>query len=213
MIEELAPVEISGHEASVVGGADHPMRVVTRRAAGLEDEGWTPGTRAEVARLFDHLADEWHTRCSPQRTAVVTDALERGGIGGAVCIEVGSGIGSYSGLLAERFDTVVAVDLAEEMLRRAPREPAARVLADASQLPVPAGIADAVVLINAFLFPAEVDRVLAPEGAVLWVNSSGEQTPIHLSAAEVDEALPGAWSGAASRAGAGTWCALRRTHT
>jgi hypothetical protein len=57
--------------------------------------------------------------------------------------------------------------------------------------------------VNALLFPAEVDRVLAPEGSVVWVNSSGDQTPIHLRSEEVAAVLPGEWRGVASRAGQG----------
>jgi hypothetical protein len=45
---------------------------------------------------------------------------------------------------------------------------------------------------------------------LIWVNSSGEQTPIHLTTEEVVVALPFAVSGVESRAGAGTWCVLRR---
>jgi hypothetical protein len=66
------------------------------------------------------------------------------------------------------------------------------------------------VLINAFLFPAEVDRVLSGGGVVVWVNSSGEQTPIYLSTDDLLAALPGKWTGIASRAGEGHWCVLRR---
>ena len=71
-------------------------------------------------------------------------------------------------------------------------------------------LADAVVLVNCFLFPAEVDRVLAPDGVVVWVNSSGAETPIHLPAEDVVEALPGQWAGVQSGAGIGIWCVLRR---
>ena len=77
-------------------------------------------------------------------------------------------------------------------------------------LPLRDSCAAAVVLINAFLFPAEVDRILARDGAVVWVNSSGEQTPIFLSAEDLLTALPGTWMGTASQAGEGTWCVLRR---
>lgn len=59
-------------------------------------------------------------------------------------------------------------------------------------------------------FPAEVDRVLAPEGSVVWVNSRGDQTPIHLRSEEVAAVLPGEWRGIASRAGQGSWCVLSR---
>ncbi|PYR80980.1 MAG: hypothetical protein DMF87_07010 [Acidobacteria bacterium] len=142
------------------------------------------------------------------------DALTRGFdplfVPRGVALEIGSGIGAYSGLLAPRFSSVLAVDLSLAMLQRAPSGPAHRVQADAARLPVRDGAAAAVVLINSFLFPAEVDRVLARDGAVLWVNSSGEYTPIYLSFDDLLAALPGTWTGVASRAGEGSWCVLRR---
>ena len=75
------------------------------------------------------------------------------------------------------------------------------------------GHADAIVLVNCFLFPDEVDRVLAPGGVVVWVNSSGSETPIHLPPQDVVEALPGRWEGVESTAGIGIWSVLwRRDH-
>jgi len=214
MITHLPPVAIEGHQSSRSGSPDHPMRVATRRAAGLEAGGWTSALRDEVAEFFDGLAGEWHTRTSPERTAIVMDALTRGldplFVPRGVALEIGSGIGAYSGLLAPRFSRVLAVDLSLAMLQRAPSGPAHRVQADAARLPVRDGAAAAVVLINSFLFPAEVDRVLARDGAVLWVNSSGEYTPIYLSFDDLLAALPGTWTGVASRAGEGSWCVLRR---
>jgi SAM-dependent methyltransferase len=210
-IEELPPVAIPGHRASGLGSDDHPMRIMTRRAAGLAPGGWDAEARGHVEALFDELSGEWHTRTSPQRTAVVVDTLDRGGVTrGRVAVELGSGIGNYSSLLAERFHTVGAVDLSLGMLRLAPAAPATRIQADAADLPFRAGCADAIVLVNALLFPAEVDRVLAPDGAVVWVNSSGDQTPIHLRSEEVAAVLPGEWRGVASRAGEASWCVLRR---
>ena len=214
-IQYLPPVAIEGHQPSSTGGPDHPMRIATRRAAGLEPGGWTPELRKEVAEFFDTLSGEWHTRTSSQRTAVVMDALERGlgpqasrvGVG----VEVGSGIGTYSGLLAQRFATVLAIDLSFAMLRLAPAGIAHRIQADAAMLPLRDSSAAAIVLINCFLFPAEVDRILAPDGALVWVNSSGAQTPIFLDADDVLSALPGKWTGTSSQAGEGTWCVLRRS--
>ena len=190
------------------------MRIATRRAAGLHTGGWTGELRDEVENYFDGLAGEWHTRASPQRTAIVRDALLRG-LGAihspaGVAVEVGSGIGTYSSLLAERFATVVAIDLSLAMLKLAPSGPALRVQADGAKLPVRDSSAAAVVLINAFVFPAEVERVLSPEGALVWVNSSGEQTPIYLSVDDLVGGLPGDWTGTSSQAGDGLWCVLRR---
>jgi hypothetical protein len=128
-----------------------------------------------------------------------------------VCLDVGAAIGLVSQILADRFPTVVSVDLSGQMLALAPPEPAHRVQADASQLPSPDGAVDVLVLSNAFLFPAEVDRVLAPEGVVVWVSSRGADTPIYLPADDVSDALPGEWDGVASQAGWGTWSVHWRT--
>jgi ubiquinone/menaquinone biosynthesis C-methylase UbiE len=213
-IRHLPSVAIEGHRSSGAGGPDHPMRIATRRAAGLDTGGWTPELRDQVETYFDDLAVEWHTRTSAERMAVVKDALSRGlgpaGASQGVALEVGSGIGAYSGLLAERFATVVAIDLSLEMLKRAPIGPAHRLQADGAKLPVADSSASAIVLINAFLFPTEVERVLSPEGALVWVNSSGEQTPIYLSVDDLVARLSGEWTGTASHAGEGHWCVLRR---
>ncbi len=210
MIQELDPLEIPGHESSNPDGASHPMRSVTRQTAGLAPGGWTPALRKEVATYFDGLADEWVMRTTPLRVKVVEDALARCGELRGVALELGAGNGAYTALLADRFAAVVTTELSPEMLRRQPAKPGHRLLADASSLPMRDGGADAVVLINMFLFPHEVERVLAPDGVVLWVNSSGEQTPIHLLPDEVAQQLPGSWHGVWARAGIGIWCALRR---
>ena len=190
------------------------MRIATRRAAGYDARGWTSELREEVETYFDELAADWYTRSSPERTAIVIDALSRGfepvEVPAGIALEIGSGIGTYSALLAERFATVMAIDLSFEMLKRAPAGPSHRVQADGARLPVADASAAAVVLINAFLFPAEVERVLSAEGLLVWVNSSGEQTPIYLSVDDLVARLPGEWTGTASRAGEGHWCVLRR---
>lgn len=211
-IQRLPDLVIPGHVPSQPDGADHPMRAMTRRAAGLQAPPWDAGARAEVVALFDGLAPEWHTRTSPERAQVVADALQRGAVGtGDTALELGSGTGAYSGVLAERFDRVVSVDLSIEMLRLAGAGPGHRVLADGQDLPVPDASVDAVVLVNMFVFPDEVGRVLTHGGCIVWVNSSGESTPIHLMPDEVAEALPGAWDGTWARAGTGLWTVLRRS--
>lgn len=189
------------------------MRRMTRRIAGLEAGEWDPEALGLVVRTFDGLAPEWHTRVSAERTAVVEDALIRGLdplLGShTLGVEVGSGLGNYTPLLTQRLETVLAVELSWEMLVRAERA-GHRVHADAGRLPVRDGAVDVIVAINAFLFPDEVRRVLAPSGVLVWVNSSGEETPIHLTTAEVVQSLGLDLEGYQSRAGAGTWAALRR---
>ncbi|MEO1062648.1 MAG: class I SAM-dependent methyltransferase [Actinomycetota bacterium] len=194
------------------GGPDHPMRKVTVQVA-FDPEGWTPERRAKVADLFDSLAPEWHTRYGPGRHAPLVDALDRGEVSGdGHCLELGSGVGLTTALLADRFEVVHALDLSIEMLRRSPEEPAPRVLGDSSRLPYPDRSVATIICQNMLLFPAEVDRVLAPGGALVWVNTSAEFTPIHLTAAEVERALLGPWDVVASSAGRGTWAVARRTH-
>ncbi len=188
------------------------MREVTRTIAF---EGIWDADRSSLVRgIFDGLAADWtSTRDTPERALPLLDALDRGGVAGGTAIELGSGTGLVSRHLAERFDRVVGIDLSLEMLRHA-AVGTSLVNADAARLPLRAGIADALVLMNMFLFPGEVARCLAPKGALVWVNSRAEDTPIHLAADEVLEALTasgtGNWSGVASRAGVGSWCVLRR---
>lgn len=196
-----------------VGGPDHPMRHVTRQVA-FEPGGWTPERAHKVAQLFDSMAAAWSERASAERQDSLRDALVRGeleDLAQATCLEIGSGTGSSTADLAQRFRTVLCVDLSRAMLRHAPTAPGQRVNADAARLPIESGSAGCVVLVNALLFPAEVSRVLAPGGALVWVNSLGDRTPIHLPATDVQKALPGRWRGKASEAGWGTWCVLRRS--
>jgi hypothetical protein len=60
------------------------------------------------------------------------------------------------------------------------------------------------------LFPAEVARVLADDGVLLWVSTSGDKTPIYLPPVEVLNALPGTWEATTAQAGWGTWLTGRR---
>ncbi|HVF33299.1 MAG TPA: class I SAM-dependent methyltransferase [Acidimicrobiales bacterium] len=209
VLEPIVPADPPRPGADAVAErAAHPMRAVTRQVA-FEPGGWTGERRAKVAALFDGLAPEWHTHLAdPQRTVPLADAYERGAIpGGGTCLEVGSGDGANTAFLAERHDAVIALDLSIEMLRRATGD---RVRADSGAAPLRTGAVDVVVLVNALLFPDETDRVLAPGGTVVWVNTAGDLTPIHLAAEEVEEALPGAWDGLASEAGWGSWSVWRR---
>jgi len=190
-------------------GPDHPMRRLTRATAF--GEPWTSEDADRVAKVFDDLAPQWSEKhVDPIKAAPLLDAIERGQapLDGR-WIELGSGTGAGARLLHDRARHHVGVDLSEQMLAHAPSL-TPRVRADSSQLPFAADTADVVLLINMLLFPHEVDRVLRPGGLVVWVNSLGDQTPIHLPPADVADALPGDWTGIASHAGTGLWAVLRR---
>ena len=194
-------------------GSDHPVRSVTR-AVAADETFWTPAAAAEMTERFDELAPDWANRLRPEEFVGLPDACERGHLErSALCLEVGSGTGFGTVHLAAHFRQVIAMDLSAGMLELAPPALAQRVRADGASLPLADHSVDVVALINMLLFPSEVDRVLRPDGAVLWFNTLGVRTPIHLPAAEVAASLPGQWYGVASEALWATWCVLRRDTT
>ncbi len=209
MIENLPRTHPEAPERPTMPEAAMRIREVTRQAA-FDPASWTPERAARVAELFDGLASEWHTRRNETRTEPLKDALERGAVPDGVCVEVGSGTGFGTRHLRERFGSVVAIDLSMEMLRRAPADAGYRVCADGAALPLADGAARSIVLENALLFPSEIDRVLAPDGALVWVSSNGDRTPIYLPAEDVAAVLPGHWEGRTAEAGWGSWCVLSR---
>ncbi len=219
MISELPPTGlelIGGRPTWGQAATDNPMRAVTR-AAAFEPDGWTPQRRAEVVSLFDSLAPEWNERDVPERKVTIVDALERGLAAApearrSVAIELGGGTGLNRSTLASRFETLITIDISPEMLALVP-DGTIPVLGDGSRLALPDGSVDALLLINMFLFPAEADRVVSPDGVVVWVSSRGPETPIYLAADEVDRALPGDWDGVAATAGYGTWSVHWRRST
>lgn len=193
-------------------GPDHPIRKVTRQVAFDGSSAWTGERADKMSELFDGMAAEWSERhVDPVKAAPVADALDRGGVDDlGRWLEVGSGTGAGAMVLEGRVPSLTCCDLAREMLRFAPPELAPRVQADASRLPFADAGFDAVLMINMLLFPGEVDRMLAPGGKLVWVNTLGDQTPIHLPADDVAAALPGEWVGVTARAGAGFWAVLER---
>ena len=210
MIDELAPV-VPGTVARTerAGVAEHPMRRVTRQIA-FEPDGWTSERQAKLVELFDGLAPTWPTADEIGLVTPLTDAFDRGLAAAPPArrsrlVDLGGGNGRATGIMAEQFPGTVIVDLSFGMLIRVPAGLAHRIQADAARLPFPGGSIDVLVCANMFLFPDEAVRVLGHGGVLVWVNSWGADTPIHLRADEVDAALPGDWAGVASAAGEGTW--------
>jgi len=206
-------VELASHPDATrpegFAGPDHPMRRLTRAMAF--GQPWTADDAARVQQIFDGMASAWsEDHVDSVKAAPVEDALERGDVPlDGAWLEVGSGTGAGARVLTPRVTSLVCTDLAEQMLHHAP-DLAPRVRADAAALPFPDRRFDAILLINMLLFPAEVDRLLDPDGVVVWVNTLGDQTPIHLPPADVLDALPGNWSGTWAHAGTGFWLTARR---
>ena len=205
--------ELSAHpEASdpkPFAGPDHPIRKLTRAVAFGKE--WKPENAERMSTLFNELAPDWSSdHVDDTKAAPVRDAMERGDVPVAGSwLEVGSGTGAGARVLAGLVGSLVCTDLSAGMLSFAP-DLAPRAQSDASALPFDADSFDAILLINMLLFPREIDRVLRPGGTVLWVNTLGDQTPIHLPAADVLEALPGEWNGTTARAGTGFWLTAER---
>lgn len=193
-------------------GPDHPMRKLTRQVAF--DGAWDDARAKKVGDLFDSMAADWSTdHVDATKAAPIVDAIERGTASAAGrWLELGSGTGAGTRVLSGQVGSLVAFDLAAEMLAHAPGDLAPRVRGDASVLPFGDNAFDSVLMVNMLLFPGEVDRVLAPGGTVVWVNTLGDQTPIHLPAADVAQALPGEWEGVTAKAGTGLWATLRRSN-
>ena len=174
---------------------------------------WDTETAHFVADLFDQLAAEWDTTRATGRDDPLRDALDRGGsFPQGPCLEVGSGTGLFTPLLASLFPQVISVDLSEQMLRQAAGRSPLRVRADVGALPVADARIAVVAAIDMLLFPAEIARVLAPDGVLLGINQLGEDGPLYLPAADVAAALPGRWRAVEAHAGWGSWAALRRAH-
>jgi SAM-dependent methyltransferase len=187
------------------------MRELTR-AIAMDAHAWTAEQAAQMSALFDAAAAGWRDRDVPERHDALADALARGGpFPNGWCVEVGSGTGNATTDLQRAFRDVVSLDLSLEMLRLAAVR-GIQMQSDGSALPLRTGSASVVALINMFVFPAEVSRVLAGDGVLLWVSTNGDQTPIYLPPADVLRALPGAWEGVTAEAGWGTWLTARRRY-
>lgn len=189
-------------------GTGHTMREVTERVAA-DPAAWNPQLAALVGEFFDELAPQWSSNRT-DRSEVLLDALERGGPLAGPVLELGVGTGSGTRLLVEHFGHVVAGELAAAMLAHLDAPGATPVQLDSSALPVRSASVGTGVCVNMFLFAHEVRRVLRPGGSLIWVNSMGERTPIHLSAEAVLAAMGDGFEAVASRSGWGTWAVLHR---
>jgi SAM-dependent methyltransferase len=197
--------------AEPFAGPDHPIRLVTREIAMAGR--WDAEIRRRISEIFDRLAPSWsEDHVNPTKAAPIADAIDRGGLqlAGTRWLELGSGTGAGGKVVAGSVEEYVAFDLSAEMINNDQAVGTQQVRGDASALPFVPNSFDAILCVNMFLFPDEVARALRLDGCLLWVNTMGDQTPIHLSIRDVLLALPGEWTATTARAGSGFWGAIRR---
>jgi SAM-dependent methyltransferase len=210
MIRDLSRVVAAPESKPVRAGAarsqERARRLATRPGTWSRDEA------AGMAAEFDEMAASWEDERGGYRPPVLADALARGGpFRPGRAVEIASGTGLLTPLIAAVWRPVLAVDLSWGMLSRS----AARhkVQADAARLPLADGCADAVVIGDGPLFAAEVARVMAADAVLVWCNALGTGAPFYLPAEVLVEAMAAAtgraWDATRSEAYWGTWAVLR----
>jgi hypothetical protein len=209
-LEDIAPTTPPEVEDPAVRDS---LQQLTARLA-REPESWASTDEEDVRGRFDARATDWATRDTAEYRFPLVDALARGGaLRDGRCLEIGSGTGIQTPTLLGFFDSVVALDLSFEMLRNTAPGRGLRVRADASHLPLPPGSASAVVCVNAFLFAPQYVEALEADGAVVFVSTRADRTPIYLPPVDVVAALrevDPAFQGVTARAGQGCWTVARR---
>lgn len=205
----LPDAEPPSEEQSYAAPETHRSRVWLERI--LRDENDVDAWKG-LAAAYEAMASEWQAWVSTQSHYLdpVADALARiGSIDHAV--EVGSGTGEATRLVAAQARLVAAVDASPAMMSRVPELPNVRwLVGDVRSLPVDPGWADLVVGLNAVPSFREIDRVCAPAGRVLWASSFGPDTPLYIEPERFVRLLGPEWGGIARRVGFGEWCIAER---
>ena len=182
------------------------LRLATR------PDSWSRDEAAGMAAEFDEMAATWEGDRGGYRPPVLADALSRGGpFPPGRAVEIASGTGLLTPLIAAVWRRVVAVDLSRGMLRRSAATH--RLQADAARLPLADGSAGAVVIGDGPLFSAEVSRVMADGAVLVWSNALGTGAPFYLPADVLVQAMAAAtgrpWDVTRSEAYWGSWAVLR----
>ncbi|HUB76255.1 MAG TPA: class I SAM-dependent methyltransferase [Solirubrobacteraceae bacterium] len=151
-------------------GAARPRRVLAAPALAYFDRLWS-------------AADGPPERFEPRRDFLLAQLRE-----GERILDLGCGLGDFSGLLAQRGFEVVGADVSQEALRRArARFPAVEFALSGAELPFADGEFDAVWLSEVLEHVqdglgllAEVRRTLAPDGRLLLTTPDhGFLTRLH----------------------------------
>ncbi len=175
-----------------------------------------PGTwdRQEAAAMragFDAAAAGWEDSRGGYRRPVLADALARGGpFRPGRAVEIASGTGPLTPLIAQVWPEVIAVDLSGGMLAHSAAS--CRLQADAARLPLADGCAAAVVGGDGPLFAAEAARVMAAGAVLAWSNALGDGAPFFVPVEVLTGVLTAAtgrpWDAVHSQAHWGSWAVL-----
>ena len=144
--------------------------------------------RRPIRKMFDRIAPVWDQNRDPRAFAPVEVALDEVDPPRRA-LDLGTGTGRVAFELARRFPQaeIVGADLSPAMLvearRKTPPELDDRIRfdeADAQRLPYADEWFDLVTLANMIPFFDELDRVVAPGGAILFAWTGGTETPIYV---------------------------------
>jgi SAM-dependent methyltransferase len=187
-------------------GQERALRLALR--PGTWDRPEAAATRAG----FDAAACDWEASRGRYRRPVLADALARGGpFRPGRAVEIASGTGLLTPLIAAVWPQVAAVDLSVGMLARSAAR--GRVQADAARLPLAGGCAVAVVIGDGPLFAAETARVMTGGAVLVWSNALGDGAPffvpVEVLAGAMTAATGHAWDAVHSQAYWGSWAVLR----
>lgn len=173
--------------------------------AHAASEGITPSTSFDA--MFAQSDDPWNVESSwyeRRRSALVAAVLPNERLGRV--LDIGCSTGALTAQLAERAESVLALDISDEALARARRRSVTNVEWRRAQVPRDLGGIDTgydlVVLseIGYFLdgraiaeLIGQVDRLLAPGGVVLAANWLASTQEIPLDGTLVDAQLRAVW--------------------
>ena len=210
MIRELARVVPAPPGKPVRAEAARSQERARRLA--LQPRTWDRAEAAAMQADFDAAAAGWEASRGGYRPPVLADALARGGpFRPGRAVEIASGTGLLTPLIAAVWPQVAAVDLSAGMLARSAA--ADRIQADAARLPLADGCAAAVVIGDGPLFAAEAARVMAAGAVLVWSNALGDGAPffvpVEVLATVMAAATGRAWDAVHSQAHWGSWAVLR----
>jgi methyltransferase family protein len=178
----------------------------------LTPETWTRHEAQDMRSSYDTVATSWEADRGGYRWPPLADALTRGGpFQPGLAVEIATGTGLLTPLIAATWPTVVAVDLSFGMLQQSGH--GQRIQADASRLPLADAIASAVVIGDGPLFAAEITRVMAQDATLVWSNALGKDAPFYLPTAILLDAMTSVsgrtWNAVESEAHWGSWVVLQ----